>query len=93
MSTEDFLVCGTVNAEDSYADLCSKCGAKVYATIGSHAHARREGIALICVNCFEKVPDAEVAGVMHHGKKLHGAEAAFFLLEFQKQLDDEKGKR
>jgi hypothetical protein len=71
----DFLVCGPTSAEDSILDLCSKCAAAVYPTIGSHARARREGVPLICMDCWRKLPDCEFGGVMDHGKILSGEAA------------------
>jgi hypothetical protein len=68
----EFLVCGPTNTADSTEDACSKCGAAVYPTIGSHARARREGVALICMDCWRKLPNSAFAGVMGHGKMLSG---------------------
>jgi hypothetical protein len=90
MPKPDFLVCGDISAEDSMLDQCSKCGALVYPTIGSHARARREGVPLLCIACWRKLPNPTFGGMMHHGKLLPERLAKKIHEDFQKALADGK---
>lgn len=64
----DFIVCGTIRADDSSEGRCSTCDAVVYPTIGTLAFAQREEIPLVCVDCWRKLPEYQFGGFMHHGK-------------------------
>jgi hypothetical protein len=48
--------------------LCSECGAEVYPTEGTLAHARKEDISLLCMDCFAKTDGYEYGGVIDNGK-------------------------
>jgi hypothetical protein len=80
MSEELLLVCATIPTQpDSLAAACSTCSAVVYGTRGSVELAAREHYKIICEDCFDKLENPEVAGVMHHGKMLNKEETQAFV--------------
>lgn len=74
------LVCGrSPSLPNSVAAKCSDCGHVVFGTRGSVERAQREGFPLVCEDCFDKLDDPKVVGVMHQGKMLSDAETQAFV--------------
>lgn len=73
------LICGHIpTLPDSVGTRCAKCSQRCWGTRGSVERAKSEGIPILCIDCFEKLEDPHIAGVMHHGRMLSQAEAQAF---------------
>lgn len=80
------LVCGESPFLNALPARCGQCNARIWPTAGSLKRAREQGIPLICVACYMKVPDCYFGGFMDHGAMLDPDTGEKMFAEIQTHL-------